>query len=75
LGAIQVPTLVLAGSYDGFAGGQDEVLRDGIASAEWVRFEESWPFAHAEEPERFFAVLNGFLTRVERSGLLGRNRQ
>ena len=65
LGEIRVPTLVLAGRYDGLDGGQDEVLRDGIAGATWVRFEESSHYAHAEEPERFVAVLDGFLTRVE----------
>ena len=68
LNEIQVPTLVLAGRYDGLAGGQDEVLRDGIVGAEWVRFEESSHYAHAEEPEHFLAVLDTFLTRVERAG-------
>ena len=66
LGEIQVPTLVLGGRYDGLAGGQDEVLRDGIPGAEWVVFEESSHYAHAEEPERFLAVLDDFLARVER---------
>ena len=67
LGEIRVPTLVLGGRHDGFTAGQDEVLRDGIPGAEWVRFEESSHYAHAEEPERFLAVLDGFLTRVERA--------
>lgn len=66
LGEIRLPTLVLGGRYDGIAPGQDEVLRDGILGAEWVRFEESSHFAHAEESGRFLGVLNDFLTRVER---------
>lgn len=62
---IRVPTLILTGRYDGLAG--DDVLRDGIPGAEWVRFEESSHYAHAEEPERFLTVLDQFLTRVERA--------
>jgi proline-specific peptidase len=65
LGEIKVPTLILAGRYDGLAG--DDILRDGIPDAEWVCFEESSHYAHAEEPERFVAVLDEFLTRVERA--------
>ncbi len=67
LGKIRVPTLVLSGRHDGLVAEQDEVLREGIPGAEWVRFEESSHYAHAEEPERFLAVLDGFLTRVERA--------
>ena len=67
LGEVRVPTLVLGGRHDGLVAGQDGVLRDGIPGAEWVRFEESSHYAHAEEPERFLAVLDGFLTRVERT--------
>jgi proline-specific peptidase len=64
LGEIQAPTLVLAGRHDGLAG-RGEVLRDSIPGAEWVRFEQSSHYAHAEEPEHFLAVLDRFLTRVE----------
>jgi proline-specific peptidase len=66
LGEIRVPTLVIGGRHDGLVGGEDAVLRDAIPGAEWVRFEASSHYAHAEEPERFLAVLDGFLTRVER---------
>ena len=66
LGEIRIPTLVLGGRHDGLVGGQDEVLRDSIPGAEWVRFGASAHYAHAEEPERFLAVLDEFLTRIER---------
>jgi proline-specific peptidase len=62
---IDVPTLVLSGRHDGLVRGQDEVLAGGIPGSEWVRFEESSHYAHAEETQRFFAALDDFLTRVE----------
>lgn len=69
LGEILVPTLVLSGRHDGLVAGQDEVLRDGIPGAEWVRFEESSHYAHAEEPQHFLAVVETFMTRVEQAAV------
>jgi proline-specific peptidase len=66
LGEIDVPTLVVGGRHDGLAGGQEAVLAATIPDAEVVVFEESSHYAHAEEPERFLAVLDDFLARVER---------
>jgi pimeloyl-ACP methyl ester carboxylesterase len=65
LGDITLPTLILSGRHDGLVRGQDAVLAAGIPGAEWVRFEDSSHYAHAEEPERFISVLDDFLTRVE----------
>jgi proline-specific peptidase len=67
LGEIGVPTLVLGGRHDGLTGGQEEVLAAGIPGAEMIRFEESSHYPHAEEPERFRSVVDGFLTRVEQA--------
>jgi proline-specific peptidase len=66
LGEVRVPTLLLSGRYDLFTPAEQEVLRDGIPGSEWVLFEESSHLPHAEEPERFPEVLEGFLSRVER---------
>jgi hypothetical protein len=41
-------------------------LRDGIPDAAWVRFEANSYYAHTKESERFLAVLDAFLTRVEK---------
>ena len=67
LGAIRLPTLVLGGRYDGLVWSQDERLRDRIPGAEWVRFEARSHYAPAEEPDLFLAVVDDFLTRVERA--------
>lgn len=36
-----------------------------IPGSEWVIFEHSSHMPHAEEPERYMHVLDGFLSRVE----------
>ncbi len=71
LGEIRVPTLLLSGRYDEFTPAEQEVLRDGIPSSEWVLFEESAHLPHVEETKRFLEVLEGFLSRVEREATLG----
>jgi proline-specific peptidase len=65
LGEIRVPTLLLSGRYDLCTPADQEVLREGIPGSEWVLFEDSSHFLHAEEPERFLEVVEGFLSRVE----------
>jgi proline-specific peptidase len=65
LGDIRLPTLITAGRYDGAAGGQEQLLHDGIPGSELVIFEESSHYAHAEESDRYLAVLDDFLRRVE----------
>ena len=65
LGEIGVPTLVVAGRHDGMAAGQEDDLHAGIPGSELVVFEESSHYPFAEEPERFVAVVEGFLARCE----------
>ena len=65
LGGIGVPTLVLAGRYDGMTSGQEGEIQAGIPGSEPVVFEESSHYPFAEEPGRFLAELDDFLTRVE----------
>ena len=62
---INVPTLVTSGRYDEATPAIAETVHRGIAGSEWTVFEHSAHCAHAEEPERYCAVLEAFLTRVE----------
>jgi proline-specific peptidase len=68
LGEIRVPTLITCGRYDEVHPSCAETLRRGIPGSELVVFEESAHLAHLEEPERYLAVLRGFLERVEAAG-------
>jgi L-proline amide hydrolase len=65
LGEINVPTLVTTGRYDEATPLIGETVSKGIKGSKWVVFEESAHLAHAEEPERYMAVLADFLARVE----------
>jgi L-proline amide hydrolase len=65
LGEIDVPTLVTTGRHDECTPKQAQVVHDGIRGSEWVLFEDSSHMQFAEEPERYLAVLDDFLTRVE----------
>ena len=66
LGEIEVPTLITSGRYDEATPLIAGTVHRGIPGSEWVIFEQSSHMAHAEEAERYMAVLDGFLTRVER---------
>jgi L-proline amide hydrolase len=65
LGEINAPALVTSGRYDEATPWIAETVQKGIRGSEWVVFEESAHLAHAEEPERYMAVLADFLARVE----------
>jgi proline-specific peptidase len=65
LGEINAPALVTSGRYDEATPWIAETVHKGIRGSEWVVFEESAHLAHAEEPERYMAVLADFLARVE----------
>jgi pimeloyl-ACP methyl ester carboxylesterase len=67
LGEIDVPTLITSGRYDEATPVQMRMLADRIPRSRWVLFEHSAHAALAEEPERYRAVLEGFLDRVEQS--------
>jgi proline-specific peptidase len=66
LGEIETPTLITSGQYDIVTPILAEILQENIAGSEWVLFEESSHYAHAEEPKHFLSILDGFLTRNER---------
>jgi pimeloyl-ACP methyl ester carboxylesterase len=65
LDRIRVPTLVLRGEHDLCTEAIAQELADGIADAELIVFEESSHTPVLEEPERYRAVVAGFLGRVE----------
>jgi L-proline amide hydrolase len=65
LSEIRVPTLVTSGRHDEATPLIAKTVHDGIPGSRWVIFEESSHMAHAEEPERYMQVLDGFLTEVE----------
>jgi proline-specific peptidase len=62
---IAAPTLVTVGRHDEITPACSETLRDGIAGARMVVFEDSAHCAHLEEPERYAQVVEEFLTEVE----------
>lgn len=68
LGEINAPALVTSGRYDEATPWIAETVHKGIRGSKWVVFEESAHLAHAEEPERYMAVLADFLARVESGG-------
>jgi L-proline amide hydrolase len=63
LGSIRVPCLLVSGRYDEATPALQETLRDGIADAEWVLFEESSHMPHLEERERYMQVVGDWLAR------------
>jgi proline-specific peptidase len=65
LGEIDVPTQITAGRHDEFSPRQAEALHRVIAGSELVTFEESSHMQFVEEPERYLAVVSGFLDGVE----------
>jgi L-proline amide hydrolase len=65
LAEISFPTLLTSGRYDQLTPMQAEVVANGIPGADWVVFENSAHFPHAEEQERYLQVLDEFLTKVE----------
>ncbi len=65
LGEINTPALITTGRYDEATPLIGETVHKGIRGSKWVVFEESAHLAHAEEPERYMAVLADFLARQE----------
>jgi L-proline amide hydrolase len=65
LGEINAPTLVTTGRYDEATPLIGETVNKGIKGSKWVVFENSAHLSHAEEPERYMAVLGDFLAGVE----------
>ena len=65
LGEIRVPTLVTSGRYDEATPLIAGTVHDGIPGSRWELFAESSHMPHAEEPERYMQVLDGFLSEIE----------
>lgn len=65
LSEITLPTLLISGRYDEATPLIVEQVHRGIRGSEWVLFENSSHMPHVEEAERFRAVVNDFLARVE----------
>jgi proline-specific peptidase len=58
---LRVPTLIVAGRFDGQVPGEEAALGEGIVDAQVEVFEASSHHPFAEEPERFQALLTAFL--------------
>jgi L-proline amide hydrolase len=65
LGGVDEPVLLTSGRHDEATPTQVAMIRERIPQAEWVLFEASGHLAHAEEPDRYMAVLADFLARAE----------
>ena len=65
LGGVDEPVLLTSGRHDEATPRQVAEIRARLPQAEWVLFEQSGHLAHAEEPDRYLAVLADFLARAE----------
>jgi L-proline amide hydrolase len=65
LGVVDEPVLLTSGRHDEATPVQVAEIRRRLPQAEWVLFEQSGHLAHAEEPDRYMAVLADFLARAE----------
>ena len=61
LGAITARSLIIAGTHDTMPLSKAELMRDGIAGAQLVIFEDSGHFSSLEEPGKFRQVVFEFL--------------
>jgi L-proline amide hydrolase len=71
LDVVDGPVLLTSGRHDEATPAQVALIRERLPQAEWVLFEQSAHLAHAEEPDRYMAVLADFLARAE-AGLVRR---
>ncbi|MGH2548201.1 MAG: proline iminopeptidase-family hydrolase, partial [Thermomicrobiales bacterium] len=62
---ITIPTLLTSGRYDELTPMQAQIVHDGIPGNQWVIFEESSHMSHVEEADRYYQVLDHFLTGIE----------
>ena len=65
LGEIAVPSLLTSGRYDELTPMQAQIVHEGIPGNQWVLFEESSHMPHVEEKDRYYQVLDHFLTGIE----------
>ncbi len=66
LADIDVPTLLVSGKYDEATPKLQQDMLAGIKGSEWVLFDSSAHLPHVEEPERYLAVVSGWLARHDR---------
>jgi L-proline amide hydrolase len=65
LGEIEVPVLLVSGEHDEVRPHLTAAMQERLRRGERVVFEDSSHMPHVEEPERFLAVVEEFLERVE----------
>jgi proline-specific peptidase len=73
LDGVDEPVLLTSGRHDEATPDQVALIRERLPHGEWVLFEQSGHLAHAEEPDRYMAVLGDFLARAE-AGRVARRR-
>lgn len=69
LNEIHVPTLVTCGEYDFCTPSQAETIHNGVRNSELVIFEGTSHYTYAEDPDKYLAVINDFLSRTEQQNL------
>jgi L-proline amide hydrolase len=62
LGAIRVPVLVVSGEYDEATPAVVQPLVDALADVRWELLPDTSHTPHLEQPERFLALVESFLT-------------
>jgi proline-specific peptidase len=65
LHVVDEPVLLTSGRHDEATPAQVAQIRERIPQAEWVLFEQSGHLSHAEEPDRYMAVMADFMARAE----------
>ncbi len=65
LDVVDEPVLLTSGRHDEATPHQKAAIRERLPQAEWVIFEQSGHLSHAEEPDRYMAVVGDFLARAE----------
>ena len=68
LAELRMPVLLTCGRFDQVPADTVDLYRSRIPRAETAVFDESAHYAHAEEPDRFAAVVRSFLSRSETLG-------
>ena len=66
---IRQPTLVTGGRHDEFTPGHAEDMVERLPDGRYVQFQQSAHYTFLEEPDRFRAVVTGFLDEVEQREL------
>jgi len=65
LGEIRMPALVVSGEHDEATPAISRTVHEGIPGSELVILDGCSHMAHVEQPERYVALLDHFLSRVE----------